>query len=72
MEESVIFEIFDGLPLQGPDSNECTRKAFDQLPSLLQDARILDIGCGLGTQTGHRNDNRILQKGKGNFQGTFG
>ncbi|WP_406657424.1 class I SAM-dependent methyltransferase [Methanolobus sp. ZRKC2] len=53
MDESVIFEIFDGLPRQGPGSNECTEKAFNYLPSLTPGTKILDIGCGVGMQTRH-------------------
>ncbi len=53
MGESVIFEIFDGLPRQGPGSNRCTKKAFDLLQPLPPDVRILDIGCGAGMQTLH-------------------
>ncbi|WP_370574290.1 class I SAM-dependent methyltransferase [Methanomethylovorans sp.] len=53
MDESAIFEIFDGLPRQGPGSNKCTGKAFDMLRPLPSGARILDIGCGVGMQTLH-------------------
>ncbi|MDW7732845.1 MAG: methyltransferase domain-containing protein [Methanolobus sp.] len=53
MEESVIFEIFDGLPRQGPGRNECSEKAFNLIPTLPPGARILDIGCGVGMQTLH-------------------
>ncbi|MBN2109506.1 MAG: methyltransferase domain-containing protein [Methanosarcinaceae archaeon] len=53
MEGSFIFEIFDGLPRQGPGSNECTEKAFCMIPDLPPGARILDIGCGVGMQTIH-------------------
>ncbi|WP_319507656.1 class I SAM-dependent methyltransferase [uncultured Methanolobus sp.] len=53
MVESAIFEIFDGLPRQGPGSNECTEKAFSMLSSLPADVKILDIGCGSGMQTIH-------------------
>jgi ubiquinone/menaquinone biosynthesis C-methylase UbiE len=51
--ESTIFEIFDGLPRQGPGSNECTEKAFNMISSLPAGAKILDIGCGVGMQTIH-------------------
>ncbi|WP_340818327.1 class I SAM-dependent methyltransferase [Methanolobus sp. WCC4] len=53
MSESPIFEIFDGLPRQGPGSNECTEKAFRTIPSVPDVSRILDIGCGVGMQTIH-------------------
>lgn len=52
LDESAIFEIFYSLPRQGPGSNECTEKAFKSIPSI-PDARILDIGCGVGMQTRH-------------------
>jgi ubiquinone/menaquinone biosynthesis C-methylase UbiE len=51
--ESPIFEIFDGLPRQGPGSNECTEKAFNMLSSPPAGTKILDIGCGVGMQTIH-------------------
>ncbi|WP_232216828.1 class I SAM-dependent methyltransferase [Methanohalobium evestigatum] len=53
MDESAIFEIFNGLPRQGPSSNRCTEKAFRMIPSLPPEPRILDIGCGIGMQTIH-------------------
>lgn len=53
MENSAIFEIFSGLPRQGPGSDECTEKAFLSLPNFAAGARILDIGCGGGMQTLH-------------------
>ncbi|MBP1908406.1 class I SAM-dependent methyltransferase [Methanolobus bombayensis] len=53
MEESTIFEIFDGLPRQGPCSNKCTEKAFRSIPYLPEGSKILDIGCGVGMQTIH-------------------
>jgi ubiquinone/menaquinone biosynthesis C-methylase UbiE len=53
MEESVIFEIFDGLPRQGPGLDECTEKAFSLIPALKPGTRIVDIGCGAGMQTRH-------------------
>lgn len=51
MDNSFIFTIFEGLPRQGPGSNECTRKAFSMLTDLPAQPEILDIGCGTGMQT---------------------
>ena len=48
---SIIFEIFEDLPRQGPGLNEYTRRAFDMLTDLPERPEILDIGCGAGTQT---------------------
>jgi len=47
---SVFWEIHDGLPRQGPGSNDNTRKAFSLIPEIVQ-TQILDIGCGPGMQT---------------------
>lgn len=41
----------EGLPRQGPGSNECTKKAFSLLKDLPDQPEILDIGCGSGMQT---------------------
>ncbi|WP_406661751.1 class I SAM-dependent methyltransferase [Methanolobus sp. ZRKC3] len=51
MSESAIFEIYDGLPRQGPGDNQSTERAFKVLPELPANASILDIGCGVGMQT---------------------
>ncbi len=51
MDISFIFTMHEGLPRQGPGSNECTRKAFSMLDNLPDRPEILDIGCGGGMQT---------------------
>ena len=45
-----FYTVFESLPRQGPGCTGATRKAFSHLPGLA-DAKILDIGCGSGTQT---------------------
>jgi ubiquinone/menaquinone biosynthesis C-methylase UbiE len=51
MDISFIFTMHEGLPRQGPGSNECTRKAFSMLKNLPERPEVLDIGCGSGMQT---------------------
>ena len=51
MDISFIFTMHEGLPRQGPGSNECTKKAFTMLKNLPDHPEILDIGCGAGMQT---------------------
>ena len=46
-----FYQIFEFLPRQGPGCTGATKKAFSLLPPLPKDAKILDIGCGSGTQT---------------------
>lgn len=46
-----FYQIFEHLPRQGPGCPGATKKAYSYLPSLPNDAAILDIGCGSGTQT---------------------
>ncbi len=47
----ILYEIFKDQPRQGPGDNESTRKAFKLLSDLPKNPRILDFGCGSGTQT---------------------
>jgi SAM-dependent methyltransferase len=47
----LFFELFSGLPRQGPGDPESTRRALSLVPPLGPAARILDIGCGTGAQT---------------------
>ena len=46
-----FYQVFEYLPRQGPGCSEATRKVWSLLPPPPADAKILDIGCGSGTQT---------------------
>lgn len=46
-----FYTVFESLPRQGPGCTSATRKVFSHLPPIPADAKILDIGCGSGTQT---------------------
>lgn len=46
-----FLEIYGTVPRAGPGSYECTRRAFEMMPSVPDSPRILDIGCGPGVQT---------------------
>ena len=48
---SIFWEIFSGLPQQGPGSNPATREALSAVEPLPAGVRILDVGCGTGRQT---------------------
>jgi ubiquinone/menaquinone biosynthesis C-methylase UbiE len=48
---SHFYEIYENIPRQGPGDRESTERALHMLPSLTRNQRILDIGCGSGTQT---------------------
>jgi SAM-dependent methyltransferase len=47
----LFFELFGGLPRQGPGDLESTRRAFGLVAPLDSTSLILDLGCGSGTQT---------------------
>lgn len=47
----LFFELFTGLPRQGPGDAASTRRALAMLPPLGPQARVLDLGCGTGAQT---------------------
>ena len=49
--DAFFYHVFEFLPRQGPGCTAATKKAWSYLPSLPEDARILDIGCGSGAQT---------------------
>jgi SAM-dependent methyltransferase len=46
-----FFEIYEAIPRQGPGDRESTERALGLLPPLTSHHRILDTGCGSGTQT---------------------
>ena len=48
---AIFFELFSGLPRQGPGDSKSTVRAFRCVPELTPHDRILDIGCGTGAQT---------------------
>ena len=48
---TIIFEIFEDLPRQGPGDDAYTRRAFEMLTDLPAKPEIMDVGCGAGTQT---------------------
>jgi len=49
--EDFFYEIFEVLPRQGVGNKEATQKAFEAIQGLPPNPKILDIGCGTGTQT---------------------
>jgi SAM-dependent methyltransferase len=46
-----FFVVHQGLPREGPGSDEATREALRRLPPLPSSPRVLDLGCGPGAQT---------------------
>jgi len=46
-----FFEVYGSLPQAGPGNDPSTDKAYQMIPNLPADPRILDIGCGPGRQT---------------------
>lgn len=46
-----FYEIYEAIPRQGPGDRESTERALSLLPPLTSQHRILDAGCGSGTQT---------------------
>lgn len=47
----LFFELFSGLPRQGPGDAACTERALGLVLPLGPDSRVLDLGCGTGAQT---------------------
>ncbi len=46
-----FLEVYGSLPRAGPGSDQLTRQALEMIPLLPESPRILDVGCGPGTQT---------------------
>jgi len=49
----IFFELYEGLPRQGPGNRACAEKAFDLCRELPPVPAVLDLGCGVGGQTLH-------------------
>lgn len=47
----IFFEVFEGLPRQGPGCRACAAKALAHCRELPPFPAILDLGCGTGFQT---------------------
>ena len=48
---TLFFELFSGLPRQGPGDAASTLRALASVPTITPDTRVLDLGCGTGLQT---------------------
>jgi SAM-dependent methyltransferase len=48
---ALFFELFSGLPRQGPGDTASTLKALALVPGIGPNTRVLDLGCGTGGQT---------------------
>ena len=48
---TLFFELFSGLPRQGPGTTDSTRRALGLVPDVRPSTRALDVGCGTGAGT---------------------
>jgi SAM-dependent methyltransferase len=53
---ALFFELFGGLPRQGPGDDASTVRALSMVPNVSAETRVLDLGCGTGAHT------RVLAK----------
>ncbi len=51
MEMKYLYELFEGMPRQGPGDSASTKKAFGAITDIKDTPKILDIGCGSGAST---------------------
>ena len=49
----LFFELYEGLPRQGPGNRACAEKALGLCLDLPHRPSVLDLGCGVGGQTLH-------------------
>ena len=54
---ALFFELFSGLPRQGPGDADSTLRALALVPGVGPRTRVLDVGCGTGLHT------RVLAQG---------
>ncbi|MGB0714901.1 MAG: class I SAM-dependent methyltransferase [Phycisphaerae bacterium] len=47
-ELEAIYYLHTDIPRESPGSDDATRKALSRIPSLPEDARVMDLGCGPG------------------------
>jgi SAM-dependent methyltransferase len=47
----IFFELYEGLPRQGPGNRSCAVKALQLCRNLPSKPAVLDLGCGVGGQT---------------------
>ena len=69
---SLFFELFTGLPRQGPGDDAIPLKTLALVPDVGPDTRVLDLGCGTGRQTrtlaGGSPGTRSDARGGGSFR----
>jgi len=49
----IFFDLYEGLPRQGPGNRTCAEKALGLCSDLPSTPAVLDLGCGVGGQTLH-------------------